>query len=302
MLWLQYLLNSPRVWPLLGTNLSLYFLIFSYAVLRYDKRGCVKESRVAGCSYELCPLDGSSDDGSCVNLPKLSVNDFVTDASNAVKYLQRNWPSIDPHDITLIGHSQGCSVVPYVAKQVSGVKRIIQLAGIGVPIDRVIEEQLSNSNHSYTIGINICKATNGSTEVLKYLEEVVFLSQQAYQGSTKIFPLIKAGVLNRSEIVMDAPVGFWEDWLHWAEFDELYRTMSALATTGVKVLSVNSPSDLQVWPQFYQPLHAFVLPLPDSKIEIIPGLTHILTPSSFTTNQIDERVWTAILSFMQREK
>eukprot|EP01126_Amoeba_proteus_P008899 TRINITY_DN1337_c0_g1_i22.p2 TRINITY_DN1337_c0_g1~~TRINITY_DN1337_c0_g1_i22.p2 ORF type:complete len:137 (+),score=19.23 TRINITY_DN1337_c0_g1_i22:347-757(+) len=134
MLWLQYLLNSPRVWPLLGTNLSLYFLIFSYAVLRYDKRGCVKESRVAGCSYELCPLDGSSDDGSCVNLPKLSVNDFVTDASNAVKYLQRNWPSIDPHDITLIGHSQGCSVVPYVAKQVSGVKRIIQLAGTNLQL------------------------------------------------------------------------------------------------------------------------------------------------------------------------
>lgn len=98
-----------------------------FAVLRYDKRNCLKQSGIPGCKYDLCDERISTN---CVNLVKLSVTDFVVDAVNAVKHLQANWPSIDANDITLIGHSQGCSVVPYAALQVPGVKRIVQLAGI----------------------------------------------------------------------------------------------------------------------------------------------------------------------------
>lgn len=111
--------------------------------MRYDKRPCVVQSHVPGCTYELCPIESDSPQDGCVDLRKLSVTDFVLDAANAVRvpndhatpgshfiqFLHKNFPNIDSADTTLIGHSQGCSVVPYVAQQVSGVTKIIQLAG-----------------------------------------------------------------------------------------------------------------------------------------------------------------------------
>jgi hypothetical protein len=79
-----------------------------------------------------------------------------------------------------------------------------------------------------------------------------------------------------------------------------YRTMSALATKGVKVMAINSPSDQQVWQQFYQPLHAFVQLIPNSEVHVIPGLTHILTPSTLANNLVDPRVLDYLVSFLQK--
>jgi hypothetical protein len=94
--------------------------------LRYDKRNCLAVSGIPGCHYALCNKPGQKN---CVEFDQLTVTDFAADAANAVQYLQQNWPSIDKDDITVIGHSQGCTVAPYVANAVSGVKRVVQLAG-----------------------------------------------------------------------------------------------------------------------------------------------------------------------------
>lgn len=75
--------------------------------------------------------------------------------------------------------------------------------------------------------------------------------------------------------------------------------MNSLNGLGVRVLTINSPSDLQVWTQFYQPLHAFVLGLKGSQISIIPGLTHAMTPASFANNKIVQEVLQTIISFLQ---
>lgn len=69
---------------------------------------------------------------------------------------------------------------------------------------------------------------------------------------------------------------------------------------GIKVLSINSPSDQQVWPQFYQPLHAFTQVIPNSQVQIIPGLTHGLTPANFQSNRIDQRVVDHVLGFLSQ--
>lgn len=130
------------------------------------------------------------------------------------------------------------------------------------------------------------------------------------------FPKLKAGVYNRTDlikIVGEMPAGFWLDWLKWGEFsevlsseaasthtDQLWTTMSALGKRGIKVLAVNSPSDQQVWAQFYQPLHVFVLTLPNSETQVIPGLTHALTPANFSSTQIDKRVIEAVAKFLSK--
>lgn len=130
-------------------------------MLRYDKRNCVKQSGIPGCSYNLCVAGNTQN---CLELDKISVTDFVTDAANAVRYLQASWPSINAEDISLIGHSQGCSVVPYAATQVPGVQRIVQLAGrgyanvdlfdsgIGIPIDQVMVGQVEGMVSSFSTG------------------------------------------------------------------------------------------------------------------------------------------------------
>jgi len=271
-----------------------------FAVLRYDKRNCVKQSNVPGCSYDLCPIDGPRTP-TCVDLRTLTVTDFVIDASNAVKFLQDNYPAIDKNDMTVIGHSQGCSVVPYVADQVSGVKRAIQLAGIGIPIDDVFMGQLESTIVSYSTGLGICKATGGNKIIIDFLTDGVTISSLILQESELEFPRIKSGYYNRTDLVRIGGLtsaGFWEDWLNWGKFNELFGIMDSLAKKAIPVLSINSPSDAQVWAQFYQPLHAFVIPMPGSQVKIIPGLTHILTPAALTNNKIDSRVIDAITAFM----
>lgn len=76
--------------------------------------------------------------------------------------------------------------------------------------------------------------------------------------------------------------------------------MSAVGKKGIKVLAINSPSDQQVWPQFYQALHAFVLSVPHSETHIVPGLTHALTPASFSSNRIDSRVIETTARFLSQ--
>jgi len=270
-----------------------------FAVLRYDKRNCLRVSGIPGCHYELCNRPGQDN---CVDFLQLSVNDFVTDASNAVKYLQKNWPSIDKDDITVIGHSQGCSAAPYVANQVAGVKRVVQLAGIGVPIDEVLIGQLGTTISSYSTGLGICKATNGPKAIIDYYSSGISGTATFLQQCETEFPKIRAGYYNRTDLVQiggTTPAGFWIDWLKWGDIGELWKTMSSLSTKGVKVLAINSPSDQQVWQQFYQPLHAFVQSIPNSEIHVIPGLTHLLTPSTLANNRIDSRVLNYIVSFLQ---
>eukprot|EP01127_Copromyxa_protea_P024186 TRINITY_DN9390_c0_g1_i1.p1 TRINITY_DN9390_c0_g1~~TRINITY_DN9390_c0_g1_i1.p1 ORF type:complete len:391 (+),score=76.43 TRINITY_DN9390_c0_g1_i1:27-1175(+) len=281
------------------TQVAEHLASEGFAVLRYDKRNCLKLSGVPGCSYELC---GPGVTENCVIFNQLTVTDFVTDAVNAAKYLQETWaPKIDPEDLTFIGHSQGSSVIPYAATQVSGVKRVVHLAGVGIPIDEVMVGQLEATTTGYSTGLGICKATNGPQSTITYLTNVISVSTANLEQCNDQFPKIRAGDYNRTDTVQVggvAPAGFWMDWLKWGSFAEKWRAMSELGTKGIRALAINSPSDQQVWQQFYQPLHAFVKQIPNSKVLVVPGLTHALTPSNLSSNQVSQTVLEAIVEFL----
>jgi len=283
-----------------------------YAVLRYDKRSCVKQSQIPGCNYDLCPInddepaDKQSQNvpGACVDLRLLSVTDFAIDAANAVQFLRNNYPSIDKTDITLIGHSQGCSVVPNAAALVgAGVKRIIQLAGIGITIDSVLIAQAEVLSDTFASGEKICNWTGGNPQIGAFFTQEKEATEILLEQAATEFPKIVAGDYKRTDWVRIGGLlsaGFWMDWIAWGDFGAIYNTTLALSKQGVQFLSVNSPSDGQVWPQFYSDLHAVTYAIPTGQVKIIPGLTHLLTPASLTTNEVDQRVIDAIIHFLRQ--
>ena len=89
------------------------------AVLRYDDRGVGKsEGRFS----------------------KALVKDFTSDALAAVRYLKGR-PEFRGRPIGIVGHSEGGLVAPEAAVQSSDVDFIVLLAGVGVPLQELLERQ-----------------------------------------------------------------------------------------------------------------------------------------------------------------
>lgn len=92
------------------------------ATLIYDKRGCT----VSPCAYLRCNATVTTN---CFNLANIGLDDLITDAVSATSFL-RGRTDIRASDVTIIGHSQGCTVASTVANRVP-VKRVIRLMGVG---------------------------------------------------------------------------------------------------------------------------------------------------------------------------
>ncbi len=92
------------------------------AVLRYDDRGF-----------------GESEG----RFSKALVADFTTDALAAVQFLKQR-SEIQPQKIGIIGHSEGGVVAPQAAVQSSDVAFIVLLAGVGVPLDELLQRQAAD--------------------------------------------------------------------------------------------------------------------------------------------------------------
>jgi hypothetical protein len=94
-----------------------------FAVLRYDKRGVGKSNGDFG---------------------KATINDFVSDANNAVEYLKSR-KEIDSSKIGLIGHSEGGIIAPMVAVENDDVKFIVLMAAPATSGIDIVLDQNENS-------------------------------------------------------------------------------------------------------------------------------------------------------------
>jgi len=100
--------------------LSDYLTRKGIVVLRYDKRGIAKSTG----DYKAA-----------------TTADFATDAEAAVAFLKTR-PEVNPHEIGLIGHSEGGVIAPMVAAHDPSVAFVVMMAGSGVPGDQIIVEQV----------------------------------------------------------------------------------------------------------------------------------------------------------------
>ena len=92
------------------------------AVLRYDDRGV-----------------GDSEG----RFSKALVRDFTSDALAAVDYLKSR-VEVNPSQIGIIGHSEGGLVAPQAATRSSDVSFIVLLAGVGVPLEELLQRQAAD--------------------------------------------------------------------------------------------------------------------------------------------------------------
>jgi len=130
-------------WETLGGGMAPFWYISTnlaargFAVLVYDKRSCTAGVH-AECRNVICTTPGAT---GCVNVTMLGVTDFTSDAVQAVKFLL-TVANVKQQNVTIIGHSQGCDIVPIVASRVSQIGNVVLLAGAGVPVDQILRDQM----------------------------------------------------------------------------------------------------------------------------------------------------------------
>jgi dienelactone hydrolase len=97
---------------------------------------------------------------------------------SAVRYVKTR-PDVDTNNIILIGHSEGSSLIPYMAKGRKDIKALISIAGPRTPFDSLLAYQLVNI--AQTCGGDVATAQLQSQQILAYFDMV---RKNTFDGST----------------------------------------------------------------------------------------------------------------------
>lgn len=141
---------APCLYPqLVGQTLRPYrdlgnaLVEAGFAVLRYDK---------LEFSYP-------------TNLGAITFDKLWLPANSALNWLKgRN--EIDTNRLILLGHSEGSSLIPWLALQRTDVSALISLAGARTPFDSVLARQLVD--FAQQCGGNVNQAQTEATQILSY--------------------------------------------------------------------------------------------------------------------------------------
>lgn len=189
------------------------------AVLRYDKRGVGKSTRIS-------------------SIP--TSEDYAEDALDGVKYL-KSIKEINPEEIGLIGHSEGGIIAPMVAVKSKDVAFIVLLAGPGIPGDQLllkqealiyklngIPEQTIKKDTSINSRIfEVIKANKDEEETNKEVNKII----DKFYSNTQKKPNLKS---------LTNP---------WMEFYIRYDPAPTLEKVKCPVLALNGSKDMQVPPE-----------------------------------------------------
>jgi len=133
--------NGPMInsnaYKMLSDSLNHYGI----ATLRYDKRGIAKS--VSGQREE-----------------EMIFTDFVEDAKGWIELLSKDERF---SQVIVIGHSEGSLIGMIASKNNPEVSKFISVAGVGVPADEILKEQLSR---------NLESAPEMKSVVFSYIDEI----------------------------------------------------------------------------------------------------------------------------------
>jgi len=202
-----------------------------YAVLRYDKLEYTYPSTLGTITFHK------------VWLP-------VESAINYVK--TRN--DVDTNKIILIGHSEGSSLIPFIAKGRSDVKALISLAGARTPFDSILAYQLVNI--AQTCGGNVSQAQSQANQILSYFNAI---RTNTWNGSTPS--------------LFGAPASTWYDYVCATDSVATNYNLDNLPTLFIGMgLDINVPpaelirfqNEVTITNDFWS----------------LPGLIHYMTPNN----------------------
>lgn len=153
-------------------DISDFLVANGYATFRFDKRSF---------TY-----------GTSIDQTQITVHDFISDVHNAVDFIKgRN--DIDSNCISLLGHSQGGTFVPVIAKQRTDISKLIALATPSTPIDTLISGQLRDL---YYTCLN--DTINGD---------------MIYNQSLGVYSQIRNGTWPLNQPINGAYPKFWKSWI-----------------------------------------------------------------------------------------
>ena len=230
-------------------NISDSLVELGFAVLRYDKRTFTH--------------------GAQLNPKTISPNDFITDVHNAIDYLKSR-SEVDSGCISLLGHSQGASLVPIVANQRNDISSVICLGTPATRIDTLMAQQFRDL---YFICLNDSSTGNAY-----------------YNQTLNDFHQIRTGSWNSNTPYLGAYPLFWNDWMDIAE-----SSISDFNSLTVPVTIIHGADDFNVPLNDFQKLQAAITN-PVVEFELLPGINHYLTNP--TSPLVDESVMGAISSFL----
>jgi len=274
------------------------------AVLVWDKRSCLA-ANMDGCELHACFLPNQQN---CLNTSAIMFSDFVDDAVNAVDFLLNNFV-VQPQAY-LVGHSEGCIIAPMVANQLPGkIAKIALLAGIGTPLATTTQRQFEYNIQltSSIINGSLCDPSiSYEKQILDNAEASLPIQIQTNQEFQQTIADIKAGKYGENPYtpvlvpgVAKAPLGFWYQIYNATEYSSFqYYLGDFLKTSTNLLMAVNSPTDLQVAPLDYLPLHTILAKYSNAQINLIDGITHLLCETSFINPRVTQAVQTALVQFL----
>lgn len=184
--------------------------------------------------------------------------DFATDVEAAIDYLRKR-KETDTTQLGLVGHSEGAMIAPLVAAHRKEVKFIVMMAGPGIPIPELMEEQIGAVALSQGASAASAKAggqlfkmianeliKTGDTATLKR-KAIAAAEKWAAQTDKKILAemeMTTAAV--RAERVADQTAELFTPWYkNFLAFD----AAKWLQQLDCRVLALNGEKDIQVLPK-----------------------------------------------------
>jgi pimeloyl-ACP methyl ester carboxylesterase len=280
------------------------------AVLTFDKRTCLTAN---GCEYHACPaLLGRTEN--CLNASAIVFDDLVVDAVNAMRYLA-TLPSVDRSRLAFVGHSQGCTVVPMAANRFGNVADVVLLNGAGISIAQTMCRQLMFNVLSSQALLNgsVCNAAIGyEASQLAAANATVEQLWRELPAANQFYGRVLAGafgsdplsIVKMPGVNVRAPLGWWQQWFaatdSAAVSSQLDTFLSSSSTS--RVLSINSPQDLQVSPFDYMALRQMLVAHKSKRAKhiIVDDTTHMMCPSSLNNGNVVEPILSILVDFFNR--
>lgn len=165
-----------------------------FIVLTYNKRSCFGPPL---CSDNIaCTSPGETN---CVAVKQIVFDDFVSDAKAAYSFLRNSVQGVDSTSMTVIGHSQGCTVATLVAGEMSP-KNVVLLMGSGVTVAELMRLQALRQIDVFQYDLQVQEnLPSPSPQIIAGLKAKIELLNCTATIVPQQFELLQSGAFGRSD-------------------------------------------------------------------------------------------------------
>lgn len=257
------------------------------AVLRYDKRTCVKNA-APRCDYPREHLESARDD---------LAGALLDDAKAALK-VARDHARVDPRRVSLLGHGQGATLALALRRE-GGPEAVILLAPSIEPIDALILHQTSTS----LALTKVRREEEGDTALGDLLDKQIATLEADLIEQREAFAKVRAGKVSPTDLIFGMPASTWSGF--FSLHDKSLEDLEAKHPKG-GTLAIFGGLDLSLPPDVARDMEGLLGARTErARVEILDDVTHDMVFVSRETNEapgLDERLADLIAGFLRTVK